>query len=530
MGDRAQDELPADAGGEVEIIAGTTRDVTERKDAEEALRASEERFRALITATSDVVYRMSPDWTEMRHLRGRNFIPDTDEPSFDWLERYIHPDDQPGVMAVIQEAIRTKSVFELEHRVLRVDGSLGWTFSRAIPLLDENGEIVEWFGAASDVTHRKEAEQALRESEEQFRTLANAIPQLCWMAHADGWIFWYNERWYQYTGTTAEEAQGWGWQSVHDARLLPAVVERWKHSIATGKPLDITFQLRGADGVFRPFLTRVMPVFDRDGKVVRWFGTNTDISEQRRAEGRVRQLNAELEIRVRERTAQLEAANRELESFAYSVSHDLRAPLRGIDGWSMALVEDYGGQLDERAQKYLSRVRAEAQRMGVLIDDLLQLSRVSRSPIESGLVDLSATANTVAGRLREAHPERRMEIAIRPGLKCLGDERLLEAALTNLFGNAVKFTASREVAEIDFGLDDQDQRPFYIRDNGVGFDMAYAGMLFGAFQRLHRGSEFPGTGIGLATVQRIIHRHGGRVWAQSEPGRGATFYFTVGMR
>jgi PAS domain S-box-containing protein len=270
-------------------------DITERKRAEEAMRESEEHFRALATASSEVVYRMSADWSEMRHLVGRSFIPDTVAPDQTWLDKYIHPDDQSRVLAAINEAIRSKSIFELEHRVLRIDGSPGWTFSRAIPLLDANGEIVEWFGAAADITERKRAEVALRESEAQFRTLANAIPQLCWMANPDGWIFWYNDRWYQYTGTTAEQMEGWGWQSVHDPEALPGVLERWKGSIATGEPFDMVFPLRGADGVFRPFLTRIVPVRGAEGRVARWFGTNTDISEQRRIEENLRDSEAILQ-------------------------------------------------------------------------------------------------------------------------------------------------------------------------------------------------------------------------------------------
>jgi light-regulated signal transduction histidine kinase (bacteriophytochrome) len=238
-----------------------------------------------------------------------------------------------------------------------------------------------------------------------------------------------------------------------------------------------------------------------------------------------------LEERVRQRTAQLEAANKELEAFAYSVSHDLRAPLRGIDGWSLALAEDYGNQLDATAHEYLGRVRSETQRMGLLIDDLLKLSRATRMEMQSDTIDLTAIARTLAARLTDDNQDRRFDFIIADGLQATGDARLLEIVLTNLFSNAVKFTGPRAEARIEFGRMETDgERPFYVRDNGVGFDMAFADMLFGAFQRLHPSDEFPGTGIGLATVQRIIHRHGGRVWAEAQPDQGATFYFTVGGR
>jgi len=252
------------------------------------------------------------------------------------------------------------------------------------------------------------------------------------------------------------------------------------------------------------------------------------LAQLQRSEDTIRRLNADLEERVQQRTAQLEASNKELEAFAYSVSHDLRAPLRGIDGWSLALLEDYGGLLNEEAREYLSRVRSETQRMGQLIDDLLQLSRLTRTEMKSEAVDLTSVARNVAERLRENNPGRDVEFAIQPGLDAVGDASLLEVAIGNLLGNAVKFTGTRAKARVEFGqTESAGSRTFYVRDNGVGFDMAYADMLFGAFQRLHKASEFPGTGIGLATVQRVIRRHGGRVWAESRPNEGATFYFII---
>jgi light-regulated signal transduction histidine kinase (bacteriophytochrome) len=235
---------------------------------------------------------------------------------------------------------------------------------------------------------------------------------------------------------------------------------------------------------------------------------------------------AEHEILLR--TAQLEAANKELEAFSYSVSHDLRAPLRSLDGFSQALLEDCGVNLSEQAKGYLHRIRAASQRMGALIDDLLNLSKVTRTEIHRERLSISTLALAIAAELRKRQPERQVDFQIEDGLEATGDARLLRIVLENLLGNAWKFTARRAHASIEVGA----ARPkggvaYFVRDNGAGFDATYADRLFGAFQRLHAASEFPGTGIGLATVQRIIHRHGGKIWAEGAIDRGATFYFTL---
>ncbi len=250
--------------------------------------------------------------------------------------------------------------------------------------------------------------------------------------------------------------------------------------------------------------------------------------ENARLYERVQNYAAELEQRVNERTAELAAVNQELEAFAYSVSHDLRAPLRGIDGFSQALLEDYGHRLDSDAQDYLRRVRAASQRMSQLIDDLLVLSRISRREMHREYVDLGILAGEIIQELQAQDPARQIDGVITSPAPAYGDVRLLRVLLENLLGNAWKFTGKRSHARIEFGYTEGDgQTTYYVRDNGAGFDMSYAGKLFGAFQRLHTEIEFEGTGIGLATVQRIVHRHGGRVWAEGVVEQGATFYFTL---
>lgn len=262
------------------------------------------------------------------------------------------------------------------------------------------------------------------------------------------------------------------------------------------------------------------------GAVVWW---NADLlyrtdSERKRREEEVQKLNEDLT----RRGIELGAINKELESFSYSVSHDLRAPLRSIDGFSQALVEDYPDTIDAQGKDYLQRVRAASQRMGQLIDDLLSLARITRSEMRREGVDLSALAQAIAGELQETQSERQVEFVIAQGMVATGDARLLRIVLENLLGNAWKFTGKRPRARIELGVTQDDgHRVYFVRDDGAGFDMAYANKIFGAFQRLHAMTEFSGTGIGLATVQRIIHRHGGRIWAEAAVGQGATFYFTL---
>ncbi len=275
----------------------------------------------------------------------------------------------------------------------------------------------------------------------------------------------------------------------------------------------------------------VTKLLDATGNPIGLASTERDITARKRAVEEVHKLNAELEQRVRDRTAELEAANQELEAFSYSVSHDLRAPLRAMDGFSMALLEDCAGKLDETAQDHLRRIRAGSQRMAELIDDLLNLSQVTRTEMRRERVDLTVMAEEIGAELRRLQPDREGNLVVAPALTADADARMLRLVLNNLLDNAWKFTSRRAQACIEVGARELDgQRVFFVRDNGAGFDMAYAGRLFGAFQRLHSTQEFEGTGIGLAIVQRIIHRHGGRVWAEGAVEQGAIVYFTVGKK
>ena len=309
--------------------------------------------------------------------------------------------------------------------------------------------------------------------------------------------------------------------------------------VAAKTQWDFECRITRHDGALRWIWVHGNVFTSAAGESERMIGMVSDITERKNIEEEIRQLNVNLERRVLERTAELQAANQELEAFSYSVSHDLRAPLRSIDGFSQAVLEDYADKLGDQGKDYLKRVRTATQRMGHLIDDMLTLSRVTRAEMRRETVELSALATDVIEELQKSEPLRRVDWQIEPGLIAEGDARLLRVALVNLLGNAWKFTSKTANAKIEFGAasdpdagnapipNTQGAPSFFVRDNGVGYDMRYAGKLFGAFQRLHLVSDFPGTGIGLATVQRIVYRHDGRVWAEGAVGKGATFYFTL---
>ncbi|MGO9952999.1 MAG: PAS domain-containing protein [Dissulfurispiraceae bacterium] len=568
-----------------------------------------------------------------------------------FLDR-VHPDDRAAVDSAYSGSLREgRDSYEIEHRVLRKsDGEIRIVHEKCEHFRNESGTIIRSIGMVHDITERKLAEESLRSGEEQFRTLADSIPNLAWWANGDGYITWYNRRWYEYTGTTPEQMEGWGWQSVHDPKALPQVLERWKASIATGEPFDMELPLLGADGIFRSFLTRVLPLKDSTGRVIRWFGTNTDISalkriedelrkseelyrslfdnmlngfaycrmifdegrpqdfiylsindtfttltglkdvvgkkvtevipgireadpklfelysrvalsgrperteiydealkawysisvyspekeffvtvfdvitERKRAEEEIKKLNEDLFAR----NEQLEFSNKELESFIYSVSHDLRAPLRHISGFSDLLKKNIADKLDEKGQRYFSLIQDASEKMSRLIDDLLNLSRISRQEISRTEVDMSVIVGSIIKDLREAQPNRSVEVDIREGLTALADSGLIEVALSNLLGNSWKFTAKTEHARIEFGSVEQDGKIFYcVRDNGVGFDQQYAGKMFWPFHRLHSEAAFEGTGIGLAIVDRIIRCHGGKIWAEGIEGKGAKICFSL---
>jgi len=377
------------------------------------------------------------------------------------------------------------------------------------------------------ILERAEAEQSLRQNRELLHSIIDGTSDAIYAKDAQGRYILVNSAAAHLTGKSVEEILGrddWFLFPAEEARRLR---EQDLEILRHGEVCHPEHQLTSGSGKTVVLHATKGPLRNEDGRVVGVFGISRDVTDSRKVEEEIRLLNAELDLRVTERTLRLEAAIKEQESFCYSVSHDLRAPLRHINSYSAILMEECAAHLPAEGCGYLERIRSSSRSMGQLIDDLLELSKIGRSQMQKSSVDLSEMVWKICRRLQNVEPERRVEFQVASDLVVHGDRVLLHQALVNLLDNAWKYTKTRDAARIEVGRDGAgDQAVFFVRDNGVGFDMAYRDKLFGAFQRLH-GPEYEGTGIGLATVKRIVKRHGGQVWAEGAVGEGATIYFTL---
>ena len=507
------------------------QDITERKRAEAALVISEERFRIATDSLTDVVYdwdiKEKVDWYgDIDGIMG--YPPGGFPRTIKGWAATIHPEDKDRVIAALEDHLKGVAPYVVEYRVGRKDGQWRLWSARGTALRDDRGEPYKMIGSITDITERKRAEEALRENEARYRTLVESIPQKILMKDR-------NCRWVSINKNLARDF-GFPPENVvgkMDTELFTPELAAKYHAddvriMETGQTeeLEEKYLLEGRETWVNTIKT---PVRGANGEIVGVLGIFWDITKRKQAEEEIRQFNTDLEQRVRERTAQLETANKELEAFSYSVSHDLRAPLRHVQGYVDMLAREAEGRLSDKGRRYMKTIEDASREMGVLIDDLLAFARMGRAEMIETKVDLAALVRETLREMEPATHERNIVWKIPPLPAVQADPAMLKLALANLLGNAVKFTRPRDPAQIEIGCEGKDGERVivFVRDNGVGFDPQYTHKLFGVFQRLHCADEFEGTGIGLASVRRIIARHGGRTWAEGRLNEGATFYFTL---
>ena len=486
-----------------------------------------------------------------------------------WLQA-IHPEDREKIFLEWKKRARRGRTISLEFRIITSEEQVCWIHTRARAVKSETGAPMGYVGMNEDITERKRAEEALREagtelerrvqerteklaraneilleeiqdrsrieadlrkSEERFKVVGRATNDAVWDWDLETNELWWSEGFHQILGCSPEEIQADvdSWYRCVHPEDCERVVHGIHQAIESGQRVwSAEYRFCRKDGSYAFIIDRGFVMHDARGKPMRMIGAMMDITQRRRAEEEIKQLNADLEKRVAERTRQLEMANRELESFSYSVSHDLRAPLRAIQGFSKILLDEYRSQFPAEAVPYLDLIEGSGRRMGHLIDDLLALSKLGRHELRFSEINMRDLVEKVVVELLPAPVTRQIEFKLSRLPPCRADETLIRQVWINLLSNAIKFTGSREKAIIEVGsCHEAENEVYFVRDNGAGFDMAHAGRLFGVFQRLHSAEEFEGTGVGLAIVQRLVHRMGGRVWAESQLNEGAVFYFAL---
>jgi len=480
----------------------------------------------------------TPTYVDPRLLAWQGFDPARELPLSFWSEG-IHPDDRDAMTGAWEGAMATATEMRVEYRLLRADGTYRWFESRARPLLGDDGRPTQWVGSTDDIEKEVATRAALRAEQLRLANIAHASPGMLFSFRQDregrSCFPYVSPRYAKMFQLDPKElaVDPSSWFQLANPEDISEIVRTveisrqelslWRHAWRVTAPEIGEIWVE----------THSMPVREPDGTTI-WHGTLADITERRRIDEQLRELNANLERRVAQRTAELEAANRELEvanreleAFSYSVSHDLREPLRAINGFAKAFLQDFGATLPAQAQHFLDNIQQAALRMGRLIDDLLAFSRLSRQPLKRRPLDMRQLVEACVSRLAPAYPTT--SVTLGEVAECEADPGLIEQVVTNLVSNAFKYSRKNPAPaiRIESHRDDAQRTVYSVRDNGTGFNMKYAGKLFQVFQRLHRSGEFEGTGVGLAIVHRIVTRHGGRVWAEAEPQRGATFFFTL---
>jgi len=531
-------KFPIYVEGKPRFLAGFTMDITERKELEKELRQQIERHDLIVAGVRDGIWDwdvpnervfFSPRWKAMRGFSEEE-VSDREE---EWSGS-IHPEDAPRVFASLQAHFEGKTPwFYEEYRVRRKDGSWMWILDRGVALRDDAGQVIRMAGSETDITVRKNLEEEREKLIAELQDLNRDF--VIFLENTTDFIYFKdkNSRFRFCSQAVANITGHTSWRDMigkHDLEVFPKDVAKTYYEeelpvFLNGIPLlNKTDPYYDAQGRLGWVNTNKWPVFDSENKVIGIFGISRDITEHKRAEEALKILNQELQSKASE----LELAYKDMESFSYSISHDLRAPLRIIKGLSDIVLKDYHDKLDDEGKKLLRLVHENTQRMDQLVLALLDLSRAVRQDLKIDKIDMEKAATLIAGDLKAMVPERNIEVSIKTLPPAHGDLKLIRQVLANLLSNAVKFTKDRDVASIEVGSRREgDENIYYVKDNGAGFDMEQANRLFKVFQRLHSLNEFEGIGIGLSIVYRIIQRHGGCVWAEGKPGEGATFYFSL---
>jgi PAS domain S-box-containing protein len=520
--------LPVVRDDEIGALVGNfNRLMSERDRLEQVLRATHERFRDLVALSSDWYWEQDANlrFTRMSEeiLPRGGLRPESTLGKLRWELPIVGvSEDEWNLHRALLE--RREPFSDFVYQMVNEAGERRWYSISGKPLFGATGEFIGYRGTGRDITERKRAEEVRAHLAAIIENSSDAIIS----RRLDGTILSWNAAAERLLGYSAAEAIGKSIAIIMPPGDLEAQLTPASLLLGGGRIPPTEIVRRTKDGRLIDVLRSVSPVRSESGEIIAAAVIMHDITRRKAAEAELTRLNAELEQRVAERTAELEHANRELEAFTYSVSHDLRSPLRALSGFSEIVLAENADKLDPDAVRHLQRVRDAGKRMGALIDDLLALSRVSRLQVKRRVFDFSAMAAEVGASLAQANPERSVRLSVRPGMVLDADPGLMRIVLENLIGNAVKFSAQVSDALIEVGSEERDgDTVFFVRDNGAGFDMAYAAQLFKPFKRLHGETEFEGTGIGLSIVQRALTRHGGRVWGVGQTGRGATFYFTT---
>ncbi|WP_162245991.1 MULTISPECIES: response regulator [unclassified Aureimonas] len=502
-------------------------DTTQRILAERQLEESEERFRTLIDATASIVWTTPPNGRFVKPQQGWMQFTGQNEAEHlgsGWLEK-VHPDDRDTTFKFWAAALQNRTPYKLDHRVRRADGEWRNMSVTAVPILDERGEVAEWVGTHTDVTDLRRIEEKLGETGRQLTTLADNIPQLAWMADPTGDIFWYNKRWFDYTGTTPEEMQDWGWTKVHHPDHASRVLEKYKRQIAEGDVWEDTFPLKGVDGTFRWFLSQAVPIRDGEGRILRWFGTNTDVTRQRAAE---QELEAAKEA--------AEAANRAKSQFIANMSHELRTPLSAVIGYAEMLEEEVEDLGEEHLLSDLRKIEGNARHLLSLINNVLDLSKIEaeRMEIYAETIEVRTILDEVTSTVGSlmAKKNNRIEIDIEGDLgEAHTDQVKLRQCLINLLSNASKFTENGVVTLRAGRMSDggRDWLSFEVEDTGIGMSQEQIEKLFERFTQADSSTtrKFGGTGLGLAITRAFCRLLGGDIGVRSQEGKGSVFTIRI---